>query len=383
MHLLNAKLAQDIVERTMQIIPYNVNVMDDHGTILASGDPTRVGELHSGALLALAQKDVVEIDTVSAKTMHGAKPGVNLPLSINGELCGAVGLSGPPEEVSQFGKLVKLTAEMILEQANLVHELQRNSQYKEAFLLNLIHFEHSSDADLYAWGQRLGYDLERTQLIFILELKNTSPELLFREMQKLQTRLSSHQSSLLSATLAPDEMVILDSYDAPKNKKNAELLPQQHLDSLRKWFQNECDLAFTLSMGIALTGLTGVRTSYMSAKTTSKIGRARHADDLTHSYYELALPVLLSGLGTQWQAEQLSLPLTRLREGDKKDKMLETTVKTWFACNENLFETAHTLGIHRNSLDYRLRRIEDITGFDLKKTEDRFLLYVSALFVSE
>src|SRR3954469_1700137 len=153
MYILSTELAQDIVGRTMKIIPYNVNVMDANGTILASGNPARIGELHAGAMLALAKRLTVEVDHASARNMHGAQPGINLPLTVNGQLCGAVGLSGAPEEGRQFGELVRLTAEMILEQAQLTGELQRDSRYREAFVLNLINAERASQtsqADLAA-----------------------------------------------------------------------------------------------------------------------------------------------------------------------------------------------------------------------------------------
>ena len=81
MTILNSALAQDIVTRTMKIIPYNVNVMDAHGSIVASGNAARIGELHTGAMLALAKQLPVEIDAASARNMHGAQPGINLPLS--------------------------------------------------------------------------------------------------------------------------------------------------------------------------------------------------------------------------------------------------------------------------------------------------------------
>jgi carbohydrate diacid regulator len=75
-----------------------------------------------------------------------------LPLTVHGQLCGAVGLSGAPHEVRQFGELVRLTAEMILEQAQLAGELQRDSRYREAFVLNLINGVHADQADLSGVG---------------------------------------------------------------------------------------------------------------------------------------------------------------------------------------------------------------------------------------
>ena len=71
---LERQLAQKIVERTMKIIPFNVNVMDVNGIILGSGNPSRIGELHAGARLALAQSQVVELDDAATRRLHGVKP---------------------------------------------------------------------------------------------------------------------------------------------------------------------------------------------------------------------------------------------------------------------------------------------------------------------
>jgi len=52
---LDPKLAQDIVNKMMTQIPYNVNMMDDQGYIIASGDPQRLNTLHVGAVAAIKQ----------------------------------------------------------------------------------------------------------------------------------------------------------------------------------------------------------------------------------------------------------------------------------------------------------------------------------------
>ena len=87
---LEKRLAQEIVERTMCIIPFNVNVMDVRGIILGSGIPARIGELHAGARLALDQARAVEIDNEAMRTLPGTQPGVNLPLKVRGQTCGVV-----------------------------------------------------------------------------------------------------------------------------------------------------------------------------------------------------------------------------------------------------------------------------------------------------
>ncbi|MFS2002736.1 sugar diacid recognition domain-containing protein [Duganella sp. CT11-25] len=375
MNILSTELAQDIVARTMKIIPYNVNVMDAHGSILASGNPARIGELHAGAMLALAKKLTVEIDDASAKNMHGAQPGINLPLTVNGQLCGAVGLSGAPDEVRQFGELVRLTAEMILEQAQLTGELQRDSRYREAFVLNLINAEHANQADLAAWARRLGVQFERMHSVFLLELDHGAADT-ETEIQRLQMRLRARLPATLTAAAGSHELVILDFYDAPGAGH------ERQLQALAAILREECQQPHTLTMGIALSGIEGVAISYQSARTAARIGRARHPRRSRYSYYDQALPVLLSGLGTGWQAAQLRLPIAKLQAQDKNKELLQRTLEAWFAHDGHPAATAEALHIHRNTLDYRLRRVGDITGLDLARLEDRFLLYISTLLSS-
>lgn len=379
---LSPRLAQDIVSRTMRIIPFNVNVMDPRGVILASGDPARVGMLHDGALLALARRATVEVDEETADRMHGARPGINLPLFVDGQLCGAVGLSGDPRAVRQFGELVRLTAEMILEQASLAGELQRDGRYREAFLLNLIRPGAAAGPDLQAWGRRLGIDFERVQAVFLLELQagDLADDQALAEIQRLQLALTARQPSLLCAITAPRELVLLDSIDAdgkPGEADPAPALARRQRD-LAALVRTLCPAQASLTMGLASRGVDAAAVSYQSARTAARIGRRRHPDRLQFSYYELALPVLLSGLEAGWQAVQLRQPMTRLAR-DRSAVALRRTLETWFACDESPAATAGALHIHRNTLDYRLRRIEALTGLDLARSEDRLLLYVSAL----
>lgn len=126
----------------MRIIPFNVNVMDGRGIILGSGETSRIGELHSGAF-RLWHRTAPSKLTATSRTLRGVKPGVNIPLTVRGQICGVVGLTGEPDTVRQFGELVRVTAEMILEQAQLIGELQREKRYREEFVFQLIH----GDAD--------------------------------------------------------------------------------------------------------------------------------------------------------------------------------------------------------------------------------------------
>ncbi len=379
MSTIEARLAQDIVDRTMRIIPFNVNVMDGRGIILGSGETSRIGELHSGALLALAQNRTVEIDAATSRTLRGVKPGVNIPLTVRGQICGVVGLTGEPDTVRQFGELVRVTAEMILEQAQLIGELQREKRYREEFVFQLIHHGATPIADLEAWAVRLGVNFQRPRAVVVLEL--TDPELrpdqALSELQHCQQQLATSRPDVLTAAISPRELVILESFATLAQRAPSATQARQRLQGYEAEVGEVLTTPATMAIGVALDGIEGVALSYQSARKTLRVGRSRKPQQSTFSYYDLSLPVLLSGLGSGWQAEQLRQPLLRINAVDKRSGSLRRTLDAWFAHNGHPLATAKALHIHRNTLDYRLRQISELSGLDLANTDDRLLLYVA------
>ena len=376
---IEARLAQEIVERTMQVIPFNVNVMDVGGVIMGSGKASRIGERHAGAQLAIAQRRAIEIDSATMRHLPGVKPGVNLPLTVRGKICGVVGLTGDPDSVRQFGELVRVTAEIILEQAQLIGELQREKRYREEFVFYLVKRDSASHDDLEAWALRLGVDFVRARAAIVLELtdENLSPDLARSELQRCQCLLGAQYPELLTAAISPRELVILADFERLGDGAPGSAMARQRLTALDAVLRKALDCTFVLAMGVALSGIEGVALSYQSARQTSRVGRQRNAEATTFSYYELSLPVLLAGLGSGWQAEQLRQPLRRLDDVDKRSGTLRRTIALWFAHNGHPVATAKALHIHRNTLDYRLRQISEATELDLANTDDRLLLYIA------
>lgn len=376
---INAELAQEIVERTMNIIPFSVNVMDTRGIIVASGTPERIGDLHAGAQLALAQGRAIEVGEAAMPNLHGAKPGINLPLIVRGEIAGVVGLSGEPASVRQFGELVRVTAEMILEQAQLTAELQREHRYREEFVFQLVKRGSLSAEGLEAWAARLGVDLTQARAVFVLELGNPNgpPELAMAGLEQAQRDLAVRWPHLLSAVISPRELVLLEVFDAAGSAESVAAAGRRRLAELDAVCGRSLGPSSLLSMGIALPGIAGAAASYDAARKTAQIGRARDPAQRLHSYYELSFAVLLASLDWGWQGEHLRRPLMPLAAVDRPEGTLVKTLIAWFAHGSQAVATAKALRIHRNTLDYRLQKISEITGLDLANTDHRLQLYVA------
>ncbi|MGL5915960.1 MAG: sugar diacid recognition domain-containing protein, partial [Culicoidibacterales bacterium] len=99
--MLTPSLAQEIAEKMMEVVPYNINIMDKNGVILASGDESRVGFYHPAAHEAVKKSQTIEV----AEDYNRMYRGLNMPIVLEKGAIGIVGITGNPAEVRPFGEI--------------------------------------------------------------------------------------------------------------------------------------------------------------------------------------------------------------------------------------------------------------------------------------
>ena len=383
MFVLDASLAQSIVDRAMQILHTNVNVMDERGLIIASGEAARIGTRHEGALLVLAQGRAVEIDAAVASRLHDTRPGINLPLRAEGRVVGVVGLSGAPEAIRQHAELVRMAAETMLEQARLMQVLARDERLREELVLQLIGAapaRPASDEWIREWARRLQVDLAvpRVALLVDIDAPALAADAMLAEQQRLQRLLSMLEPGLLSASVSLRELAVLLPV-LPGEGEASRL--RARVEELRARIATQGAVP-RLALGGVFAGTEGLVRSWQSARATLRAGRRRQPEGAVHCYADLTLAVLLAGLAEGWRADELQRPLQRLAAHDR-DGQLRRTLVAWFAHDMKTVPSAAALHVHRNTLDYRLRRIGELTGLDLARLDDCLLLFIGLELVED
>jgi purine catabolism regulator len=126
-------------------------------------------------------------------------------------------------------------------------------------------------------------------------------------------------------------------------------------------------------------GLSGLRRSFVQARESLALIRSLFDGDRVLSFGELSLYHLLGHL--RYSDELLTFfgqTLEPLIQYDAThDTELTRTLEAFFAHHGNVSQTAEYLFLHRNSLLYRLERIEEITDLDLDDADDRFALQLA------
>jgi len=374
---LDRDLAQSIVDRAMKIIDGNVNVMDQNGTIIASGDRSRIGQLHEGALLVLSKRGRVDVDEALSGQLNGARPGVNLPLIVDDRLVGCVGLTGDPEHISRHAELVRMAAETMLEQAELLRLLARDARVREEVTLGMIRPGGPTPA-LQGWAKRFGIRLDLPRVAAVIEVESGALPLedLLAELQRLHTLLGvPERGNMIGATALNEVVVLKPAFDHRGVWNLAE--HRRRVDALLERMHESSPLSIKLALGHYFPGPEGLARSYDVARTTMRLGKLRKPNERAYFYEDYILPVLVDQLSQHWQGEELMKPLAALARGEKRGNQLLPTLRTWFAVGMKMAPAAQALGIHRNSLDYRMRRIEELCGMDLSLSEDCVRLYLA------
>ncbi len=354
------ELAQKIVGRTMEIIDCNINVMNEKGVIIGSGDKKRMNQIHEGALMVLKNGSSYEITQQQADSLRGAKPGVNLPIFFNGEIVGVVGLTGLPEQIRNYGELVRMAAEMIFQEMILIEEIQWDERLKEEVVHQLLRQEEPFDSLFFDRANRFDINLYLPRVALIVTADNR------HEVMKLVKKYIANND--LYAML-PDGVVILKSTEAGSPSSYAEQLEKQ------LWASG---MVCKLAAGSVQPDFKGLRVSYQQAKDTLAVGSKLHPEAVFYCYSDFQIPVLLRQSAGFQENHDLLHHYEKLKEYDKKKELIET-LTVYIEENGEGSTAAKKLFIHRNTLSYRLDRIQSITGKDPRKVKDLLELYVALL----
>ncbi|CAI1062337.1 sugar diacid recognition domain-containing protein [Serratia marcescens] len=369
-NLLAEATARQIVQRAMGIISHSVNVMDSNGVIIASGNPQRLFQRHEGAVLALAENRVVEIDRATAEHLKGVRPGINLPFSFRNQRVGVIGISGEPAEVRAYAELVKMAAEMMVEQAALLDQHQWEKRYREE-LANQLLQPQPNTASLEAMAAYLGLDLRQARIVWIVELQEAQPHLL----RELLAELEATQRDALIAITGFNEMTLLRPACMAQGEWSLKLERQQ-----AQRLQNQLKHRFRvrLIVGGFYDDPQSAYRSSLTARATQAMAQRLKLRHATLFYHDYPLPSLLCDLGEDWRAQELGRPWRTLGEQDEKG-VLRSTLRHYFSQNCDQTQTAAQLHIHVNTLRYRLQRIEAITGVKINQLTDSLRLFIGML----
>jgi len=144
--------------------------------------------------------------------------------------------------------------------------------------------------------------------------------------------------------------------------------------ALHDTISNEIAAEAYIGVGGVKTGLYNTRESFVEAQEAINLGLMQQSNNASiFMFHKLLLERFLQNIPRDARKEFYDLAYSEPLKKVLNEEML-TTVLTFFDNNLNLSEAARKLFIHRNTLIYRLEKIQKSTGLDLRNFDDAVLL---------
>ena len=182
-----------------------------------------------------------------------------------------------------------------------------------------------------------------------------------------------------------DFVIEVDEQSIIVVKDVGELQNEEALDKVASMMvdnlHGEAMVRVRVGFGNRVVNFQDIAKSYQEAKMAIEVGKIFYAEKETLSYSRL-------GIGRLIYQIPMSLCEMFIREifGEEipdvfsEENMI--TIQKFFENNLNISETARQLFVHRNTLVYRLERLEKIIGLDIRKFEDAMTFKIAMMVLS-
>ncbi|MCK9340183.1 MAG: hypothetical protein GX056_03390 [Synergistaceae bacterium] len=377
------KMAQNIAKSTSEVIGYGVLVTDEKGVIIGCNEEKRIGEFHPPSIRVMQENRPMATSTVDAENYLNVLPGYTLPIQLFDNVLGSVSIAGLPEEVARYGLLVQKQAEIMLrEQAFLESNLLRERALRD-LIENVASYDprNGNEEFIMMQAKELGFNLSRCRAAIVIEMRkwsNEAAESAFQRMlRETKTSFSNPRNVICPQENYRVTVLLSPSSDKDPNKiyEAAETLSKDFLDSVKGK-----GIHADVSIGFPAFDLQGLTRSLISARNSLRLAKQLGVKGMIRSE-KFTGESLLDSLPAVSRENYVSMTLKGLDSRNDYEEMKETFL-AWCESPFASGNVADKLSMHRNSLQYRLKKIRSLTGKDPWNFKDAFELW-AAFMISD
>lgn len=261
------------------------------------------------------------------------------------------------EDVPGAVNMLKLACELVstLNNANDNSTESSCDVYRRALRGELT----GSELEALSHEHQLPADLKRCVMVFhIVQTDSERAYELLKDITPLEERdvlvdMDRHTVVLLKDVSADDDLEEI----------------AQFAQALQETLMGETAHQMTIGIGRSRHTMDELRESYLEARRAIEVGRIFKPEENIYAYSRLILERFLMELPQDISAYYHNLLFNRKNQRLFNEEMLYT-IDMFFKKDLNLSDTARQLYIHRNTLVYRLDKVQKQIGLDLRSFED-------------
>lgn len=246
----------------------------------------------------------------------------------------------------------------------------RDKSDKNSFFQNLL-LDNLLLVDIYNKAQKLHIEAMQPRCVFVIELSAVKDPSAFEMVKELfHTQNGDHVT-----TVDEDHIVVIKALSKNDTYENME----ENAKMLVDMFSSEAMTNVRVSYGTIVSDIKGVSKSYKEACMSLDVGKIFYAEKTVISYNTLGIGRLIY----QLPINLCEMYIDEVFGGELSDEIddeILNTINKFLDNSLNVSETSRQLYIHRNTLVYRIEKLEKATGMDVRNFDDA-LSYRIAMMV--
>lgn len=283
-------------------------------------------------------------------------------------------------KIRMLGQQARLAC--VLELQKQEELLENKRQYRDSFLFDLLYGNIEDSKDIIAMGEIWGWDLKIPQVVTVFELEDfepysADPHLVEMILEIVQYVLQ--QQGKKSILMKKNEEVVLILPMEDQSHRGSKAYMNMLLNQIKAQLEERLNQRqLRIGVGRVYADPTEIFHSYQEAKVALKLGYLLQEHNRTPFFMDLGVERILYNHELQELQEFYQETLGDLERFDKsqKNELMETLEKYVFH-RFDLKETADALFLHKNTLRYRLKKIEEILQIDMEDFNEILSLMVA------
>lgn len=242
---------------------------------------------------------------------------------------------------------------------------------KDNFIKNLL-LDNLLLVDIYNRAKKLHISTEVRRVVFLLETEHDKDGV---SLESVRTILGNKPGDFVTA-VDEKSIIVVKELEAEEGYAQMNQAAQSILECLPQEKRRESPIAY----GTIVNEIKEVSRSYKEARMALDVGKI---------FFDERDIIAYSSLGIGRLIYQLPIPLCKMfireifdgKSPDDFDEETLTTINKFFENSLNVSETSRQLYIHRNTLVYRLDKLQKSTGLDLRVFEDAITFKIALMVV--
>lgn len=369
--IIPKKQMQNIVEEVGSTIHKNVNIMDENGRIIASTDTNRIGMYHSGAIELLnnnLNELIVEEETETSKN------GINLPLVIENQVIGVVGITGAIEEVGMLGNVIKKMTEILIWDWYKRNQKNEIDGFKRNIAVELLFGKEEEQAQD-RWSL-LGLKMELLRMVTVVDVvidghgARSEQEIFASIFADIKKKVEKDTQQFLISM----GMRIIIFYKAASETALGKIIKET-----QKQIEEAYPCKTFWGVGSPAAGKSEMQKSYKEADFACNFVKQLSSESVKF-YKETDISMLMTEIPAKKRRAYVKDVFKECSQEQKEE--IINCMRCYIRNNGSISKVADELFIHKNTLQYRIMKTKTLTNYDPRILEE-FIPIVIAMYLDD